>query len=261
MASQVEAGSASPGTRLISLGLFDDSSTPTMDRKLARQRRSRSATGDSQEIKGEAKAAGQSLTHPAVSAASTAPRLAGTDVWPRCRRRRPRSRAPRSARDHVVLVTDGLSNTGCLDLSKVSARARVVLGAGLLPGASPAWPRCAVCGLRLYGVGRQAGTPPLTTAEQTWVENYWQNLRAASVSPRLPRAWPRPRPTTRGAPRCPGTMGPGDRLPRRPERATSLQVPADLLFAFNSATLSTAGRAYLDILLAGAQGAGPNMTR
>ena len=73
-ASQLETDFDSPGTRLVSLGLFDGSST-TIDWKLSDVALPL-ATGDSQEIQGEEQAAGQCLTTMVASAASTAPQTA-----------------------------------------------------------------------------------------------------------------------------------------------------------------------------------------
>ena len=78
-----------------------------------------------------------------------------------------------------MLITDGLSNTGCLNLSKVISRGQ---SASSVLASCPERAGLAALrgvGLRLYGVGLQAVSPPLTTAEQTWVENYWQDLCTA----------------------------------------------------------------------------------
>ena len=246
-ASQLEAGFASPGTRLVSLGLFDGSST-TIDWKLTNMALP-PATGDSQEIKGEAQAAGQCLSTLVASAASTAPQLPGTDVMAALAAAGEQLQGTPAARDHVVLVTDGLSNTGCLNLSKVISQGQ---SASSVLATCPEHVGLAALrgvGLRLFGVGLQAADPPLTTAEQTWVENYWQNLCtalgvASAASCVAPAQADDARSSEVSRPADPAIVFPAVR-----SGAASVQVPSDLLFAFNSATLSTAGRAYLDILL------------
>jgi OOP family OmpA-OmpF porin len=149
-----------------------------------------------------------------------------------------------------VLITDGLSNTGCLNLSKVISQGQ---SASSMLASCPEHADLAVLrsvDVRLFGLGLQAASPPLSTAEQTWVENYWQNLCAAlSVASAASCVAAAQRDGVRSS----AVTRPGDAViafPAVPDGARSVQVPADLLFAFNSAALSAGGRAYLDILLA-----------
>ena len=104
-------------------------------------------------------------------------------------------------------------------------------------------------GLHLYGVGLQAASPPLTTAEQTLVVNYWQSLcTALGVASATSCVAPPQADDTRSS----TVPRPGDQaivFPAVRRGAPSVQVPADLVFAFDSATLSVGGQAYLDILL------------
>jgi outer membrane protein OmpA-like peptidoglycan-associated protein len=259
LASQLETDFATPGTRLVSLGLFDGSST-TIDWKLTNEALP-PATGDGQEIASEAQAAGQCLSTMAASAASTAPQLPGTDVMAALAVAGEQLQGTPAVRDHVVLVTDGLSNTGCLNLSKVISQGQSApsvlatcpehVGLAALRGV----------GLRLFGVGLQAADPPLTTAEQTWVENYWQNLCtalgvASAASCVAPAQADDARSSEVSRPADPAIVFPAVR-----NGAASVQVPSDLLFAFDSATLSTAGQAYLDILLQELKAQGRSITK
>jgi OmpA-OmpF porin, OOP family len=259
VASEVESAFRNPGTRLVTLGLFDGSST-TIDWTLIDEALP-SATGDSQEIKGEAQAAGQCLSTMAASADRTAPQLPGTDVMAALAAAGQQLQGNPAARDHVALITDGLSNTGCLNLSKVISQGQ---SASSVLANCPERAGLAALrgvGLQLFGVGLQAADP-LTSAEQTWVENYWQNLCAALsvASPASCVAAPQ----TKDYPRISAVSRPGDpaiAFPSVRKGVKSVQVPADLLFAFNSATLSNGGQAYLDILLAQLKAQGRSITK
>jgi outer membrane protein OmpA-like peptidoglycan-associated protein len=259
VASEVETAFGNPGTRLVSLGLFDGSST-TIDWKLANEALP-PATGDSQEIKGEAQAASQCLSSMVASAGRTAPQLPGTDVMAALAAAGQQLQGTPGVRDHVVLITDGLSNAGCLNLSKVISQGQ---SASSVLASCPEHADLAALrgvGLRLFGVGLQAASPPLTTAEQSWVVNYWRNLCSAlgvaSTASCVASA-------QADDARSSEVSRPGDpsiAFPAIQSGVTSVQVPADLLFAFNSATLSVGGQAYLDILLAQLKGQGRSITK
>lgn len=259
VASEVETAFRNPGTRLVSIGLFDSSST-TINWKLTNEALP-PATGDSQEINGEAQAAGQCLSTMVASADRTAPQLPGTDVMAALAAAGEQLQGNPAARDHIALITDGLSNTGCLNLSKVISQGQnassVLVGCPERAGLTA----LRGVGLQLFGVGLQAADP-LTSAEQTWVENYWQNVCAA-LGVASPASCVSP-PQTKDYPRTSAVSRPGDlaiAFPAVPGGVTSVQVPADLLFAFNSATLSGGGRAYLDILLAQLKARGRSITK
>lgn len=236
----------SAGTRLVSLGLFDGSSA-TIDWKLGGVALP-VATGDRQQLQAEQGAAAHCLTGIVTAAASTTPQTPGTDEMAALAAAGKQLQGPR-AHAHVALITDGLSNTGCLNLSKVirqGQKAPAILAScpehaslGALRGVS----------LRLFGIGYQAVSPPLTTAEQTWVENYWQDLCAALG---VASADSCVAPAESDVSRTSAVSRPADppiHFPTVPTGARSVPVPADLLFAFNSATLRAAGRSYLDILV------------
>jgi hypothetical protein len=109
-------GFDSSGTRLVSVGTFDGSSA-TVDWKLAGTALP-VPTGDSSEIAAEQQSAADCLTSTINSAVSAAPQAPGTDVMAALAASGQQLQGtPASARKNVVLITDGLSNTGCLNLS------------------------------------------------------------------------------------------------------------------------------------------------
>jgi len=237
----------SRGTRLISLGLFDGSSS-TIDWKLGGVALP-VPTGDDQEIQAEQQAAGNCLNSQVASAESIAPQVPGTDEMGALAAAGGQLQGASASDDHVVLITDGLSNTGCLNLSKVIRQGQ---SASAVLAACPEHADLAALrnvDLHLFGVGFQAANPPLTTAEQAWVTNYWQGLctalgvasAASCVAPASTDA-ARTSDVSRLA-------DPAIVFPTVPKGPGGLTVPADLLFAFDSATLSSAGQSYLDIVL------------
>ena len=123
------------------------------------------ATGDGQEIKGEAQAAGQCVGTMVASVGRTAPQLPGTDVLAALAAAGEQFQGNPAARDHIALITDGLSNTGCLDLSKVISQGQ---NASSVLASCPDHTDLAAlrgAGLQLFGVGLQAADP-LSSAEQ-----------------------------------------------------------------------------------------------
>ena len=259
VASEVKTAFVNPGTRLVSVGLFGGSST-TIDWTLTNEALP-PATGNGQEIKGEAQAAGQCLSTMVASASRTAPQVPGTDVMAALAAAGQQLAGNPSARNHVALITDGLSNTGCLSLTKVISQGQ---NASSVLADCPERASLAALrgvGLQLFGVGLQAADP-LTSAEQAWVENYWKNLCVA-LGVASPASCVAP-PQTKDYPRTSAVSRPGDpaiTFPAVRSGAGSVQVPADLLFAFNSATLSAAGQSYLDILLAQLRAQGRSITK
>jgi OmpA-OmpF porin, OOP family len=259
VASEVETAFVNPGTRLVSVGLFGGSST-TIDWTLTNQALP-PATGNGQEIKGEAQAAGQCLSTMVAAASRTAPQVPGTDVMAALAAAGQQLAGNLAVRDHVALVTDGLSNTGCLSLNKVISQGQ---NASSVLADCPERASLAALrgvGLQLFGVGLQAANP-LTSAEQAWVENYWNNLCVA-LGVASPASCVAPA-QTKDYPRTSAVSRPGDpaiAFPAVRSGADSVQVPADLLFAFNSATLSAAGQSYLDILLAQLRAQGRSITK
>jgi OOP family OmpA-OmpF porin len=250
---------SSRGTRLISLGLFGGSST-TIDWKLGDVALP-VPTGSSQRIQAEENAAGSCLNSLVASAESAAPQVPGTDEMAALAGAAGQLQGATASDDRVVLITDGLSNTGCLNLSKVISQGQ---SASAVLAACPEHAGLASLhgvDLHVFGVGFQAATPPLTTAEQAWVVNYWQGLctalgvaSGASCVASASTDAARTSDVTRLA-------DPAIVFPKVPKGAGGLSVPADLLFAFDSARLSPAGQSYLDIVLQQIKGQGRTITK
>ena len=148
----------------------------------------------------------------------------------------------------VMIITDGLSNTGCLNLNQVfsvgESAASVVRtcpgqgGIARLRGVS----------LELAGIGVQAQSKPLPSSDQTWLVRYWRDVctalgvkQAQSCVSTEGDAGVRASDLNR--PLDPPISFPGISRPGQDI------LPADLLFAFDSATLTPTAQAYLDILV------------
>jgi OmpA-OmpF porin, OOP family len=250
---------ATAGTRLVSFGTFDGSSA-TVDWKLSGAALP-APTGDGNEIQAEQQNAGNCLTSTVKSAITAAPQAPGTDVMAALAAAGQQLQGTKASGDKVVLVTDGLSNTGCLNLSQVISMgqsASTVLnscperaGLALLRGV----------GLQLSGIGFQAAQPPLDTAEQAWVESYWTEvctaLQVASAASCVDSS-------TANAPRISVSSrlsDPAIKFPAVTHATPIVQVPADLLFAFDSSTLSASGQAYLALLAGQLKAQGRSVTK
>jgi OOP family OmpA-OmpF porin len=235
------------GTRLVSLGTFDGSSS-TINWQFGDVALP-TAYGSMQNVQAQQQAAGRCLTGAVESALGGEPQLPGTDVMAALAAAGQQLQGTQAARDHVVLITDGLSNAGCLNLSNVISRGQSA--AAVLAACPEHAGLSALRGVhvRLLDIGFQAAYPPLSSAEQAWVENYWQTMCVAlGVASPAQCLAPAERDTTRTS----AVTRPADppiTFPAVPRTAPALTVPADLLFAFNSATLSAAGQSYLDILI------------
>lgn len=247
------------GTRLVSFGTFDGSSA-TVDWKLASAALP-TPTGDSTEIAAEQQTAQNCLTSTVNSAITATPQAPGTDVMAALAAAGQQMQGvPASARKNVVLITDGLSNTGCLNLSNVISKGQ---SASTVLTSCPERAALAILhgvSLQLDGIGYQATQPPLDTAEQAWVHSYWTDMCAALqvASPTSCVAAP-----SRDVKR----VSDGSRLsdpvikfPTVSGQTTIVPVPSDLLFALDSATLSASGQAYLALLAGQVKTAGRGIT-
>src|SRR5690348_8067010 len=248
------------GTRLVSFGTFDGSSA-TVDWKLAGAALPL-PTGDSAETSAEQQSAQDCLTSTVNSAITATPQAPGTDVMAALAAAGQQLQgAPASARKNVVLVTDGLSNTGCLNLSNVITKGQ---SASTVLSSCPERGLLALLhgvGLKLDGIGYQATTPPLGTAEQTWVQSYWTDmctaLRVVSPASCVAAAGPDAKRFSDGS----RLSDPAIKFPTVSGQTTVVPVPSDLLFAFDSATLSTSGRVYLALLAGQVKAAGRGITK
>jgi OmpA-OmpF porin, OOP family len=248
------------GTRLVSFGTFDGSSA-TVDWKLAGAALP-IPTGDSAKIADEQANAGDCLTSTVKSAITTPPQAPGTDVMAALAAAGQQlQNAPASAAKDVVLITDGLSNTGCLNLSNVLSKGQ---SASTVLSSCPERAELARlhgARLQLDGIGFQATQPPLDTAEQAWVQSYWTDMCTA-----LQVASPASCVAASGQDVTRPSAGsrlsdPAIKFPVVSSDSTDVPVPADLLFAFDSAALSASGQAYLALLAGKLKAAGRGITK
>jgi OOP family OmpA-OmpF porin len=165
------------GTRVVSLGTFDGSSATV--RWLLNDAALPTATGTNQAIQAEQQNARACLGRFLTRAEQTVPQVPGTDIMGALDAAGGQLGATPAARSHVLLITDGMSNTGCLNFNTVQSQgqsaADVMHACAALSGLS----RLRGADVELAGVGFQALYPPLTTSEQNWLEDYWQGLCAA----------------------------------------------------------------------------------
>jgi OOP family OmpA-OmpF porin len=250
---------ATAGTRLVSFGTFDGSST-TVDWKLAGATLP-TPTGDGAEIQAEQQTAANCLTSTVTSASTATPQAPGTDVMAALAAAGQQLQGAQVSGDKVVLITDGLSNTGCLNLSNVISQgeaASTVLsscpehaGLALLRGVD----------VELAGVGFQAAQPPLETAQQAWVESYWSDMCAALHVASATSCVASP---TTDEPRVSAgsyLADPAVKFQTVKPNAGIVPVPSDLLFAFDSSQLSTSGQAYLALLATQLKTQGRSITK
>jgi OmpA-OmpF porin, OOP family len=248
------------GTRLVSFGTFDGSSA-TVDWKLA-DAAMPVPTGDGGETTAEQQSAQNCLTSTVDSAITATPQVPGTDVMAALAAAGQHLQGvPASARKTVVLITDGLSNAGCLSLSNVISKgqsASTVLnscpersGLALLHGVS----------LQLDGIGFQAAQPPLDTAEQAWVQSYWAGMCAALLVASPASCVVAAGPDHERASAAARLSDPAIKFPTVAPETTVVPVPSDLLFAFDSAQLSTSGQAYLALLAGELKAGGRSITK
>jgi outer membrane protein OmpA-like peptidoglycan-associated protein len=248
------------GTRLVSFGTFDGSSA-TIDWKLAGAALP-SPTGDSAETSAEQRSAQNCLTGTVNSAITATPQAPGTDVMAALAAAGQQLQGvPAAARKNVVLITDGLSNTGCLNLSNVISKGQPA------PTVLKSCPQRATLallhgvGMQLDGIGYQATRPPLDTAEQAWVQSYWSDmctaLQVASPTSCVAASGRNRERVSDGSRRSDPTI----KFPTVSGETTVVPVPSDLLFAFDSAALSASGQAYLTLLAGQVKAAGRGITK
>lgn len=234
------------GTHLVSFGTFDGSST-SVSWKFSEVALP-VGTGDDIEVQNQQQEAENCVATTVKSVLdSTAPRVPGTDVMAALAAAGEKVQGTSPAADHVILVTDGLSNTGCLNLSSVLRQGKSASEVLASCPEKTALISLKGVSLELDGVGFQAGKP-LSTADQALVQNYWTDMCAVLGVTSSRSCVP----------------GGGDDVPfrstvsRLPDPAITfptvsphvpvLLIPADLLFAFDSAQLSATGQAYLGVL-------------
>ena len=242
--SKLVSGYVLSGTRLISVGTFNGSSATVSwrisDAPLP------VPTGADSAIRGQQRNANQCLTSVVRSLVQTPPAIGGTDVMGALSAAGAALGATPAARSHVLVATDGLSNTGCMNLSQILAQGQTAADVVSSCAAQDGLKRLRGADVTLAGIGFDALKTPMTTAQQAWLENYWRDicagLKVASSSSCI---------AVQGSSSVRGSSvsRPSDPTISFPTVATRTVIPAPLLFAFNSAKLSPTAQSYLDILV------------
>jgi len=245
------------GTQLVSLGTFNGTSTTISWQLADTPLPTPAGTADaiSRQRDGEKTCLDQVIGR----AEQTAPPVGGTDVMAALDAAGTKLGSTGADRSEVLVITDGLSNTGCLNLNQVMSQGENATdvvrscrgqgGLAQLRGVS----------VKLAGIGLQAQAKPLTSSEQSWLVDYWREL--CSVL------------RVAAAPSCVMSQGDtstdGSDVGRPSDPPVSFPVvtgpvvvvPAPLLFAFDSSVLTPAAQAYLDILIQQIRGSGQSVTR
>jgi len=232
------------GTRLVSLGIFNGSSA-TVSWQLGDVPLP-TATGSEQEIQGQLVSARNCLATLVGSAGQTSPQAPGTDVMGALGSAAAELGATPAARGRVTLITDGLSNTGCLNLNQVLAKGQAPGDVVRACGAQSGLGKLAGVSVQLVGVGFQALYPAMSTSEQDWLQNYWRELCAA-LKVRSPTSCIAAQ-TTRGT-RESTVSRLADAPIRFPVVRSDISLPSTLLFAFNSAVLTPTAQSLLNVLI------------
>jgi OOP family OmpA-OmpF porin len=232
------------GTRLVSLGTFNGSSA-TVSWQLGDVPLP-IATGSGQQIQGQLASARTCLGNLVGQAEQTSPQAPGTDVMGALGSAAAELGVTPAARGRVTLITDGLSNTGCLNLNQVLAQGQTAADIVRACGAQSGLGKLVGVSVQLVGVGFQALYPAMSTSEQDWLQNYWRELCTA-LKVQSPASCVAAQ-TSDGA-RDSTVSRLADAPVRFPAVRSDISVPAPLLFAFNSDVLTPTAQSYLNILI------------
>jgi OOP family OmpA-OmpF porin len=247
----------SGGTRLVSVGTFDGSSS-TVSWQLGNVPLP-PATGTSQNVQLEHNSASKCLMEPVEKAMDTTPQAAGTDGMAALGAAGAELGTTPASRSHVLLITDGLSNTGCLNLNKVLSQGQSASDVVSSCPDQRDLSRLRGADVRLVGVGFQALYPPMPSSQQTWLENYWSDVCTA-LKVQSPGSCVQPQ--TTNTVRTSNVTRPSDPVIVFPHvgRGSKVVIPAPLLFAFDSATLTQTAESYLNILIGQIKASGRPIT-
>jgi OmpA-OmpF porin, OOP family len=243
------------GTRLVSVGTFDGSATTVS--WLLNETALPTATGTSQDVLAEQQSARDCLSGIISKAVAASPQVPGTDVMGALGAAGAELGSTPPARAHVLLITDGLSNTGCLNLNRVLRQGQSTATVEHACAGENGLSRLHGADVQLAGISFWAGQP-MSSSEQSWLENYWRGLCAAlGVSSGRGCIAPQ----GRSAKRVSAVSRPHDPAITFPKvTGRRVVVPAPLLFAFNSAILTQTARSYLDILIQQIRSSGRSIT-
>jgi OOP family OmpA-OmpF porin len=245
-----------PGDRLVSLGTFDGSSTSVSwqlsDVSLPQ------ATGSDRGVAQQEKGVRGCLSRPVSAAVDATPQVAGSDVLAALAGAGRQLDGAPAAHRHVIIITDGLSNAGCLDL-------RSVLTGGARPSdivaGCPAKGELAMLkgvDVRLVGIGFQALAKPMPTNQHSWLKNFWHDMCAALAVRSVDSCVTS---QTGNGVRASHVARPDDPQITFPPVTPVLEIPEALLFAYDSAGLNATAKSYLDVLAEQVKGQGARVTQ
>lgn len=165
------------GTQLVSLGTFNGSSTTISwlldDAPLP------TPFGTAKTIDRFKTAARQCLARVIVQAEHTAPATGGTDVMAALDAAGQKVGSTSPGRSQVMLITDGLSNAGCLNFNQVFSAGESASDVVRSCPGQGGLARLRGVSLELAGIGFQAQTKPLPSSEQSLLVSYWRDLCTA----------------------------------------------------------------------------------
>ncbi|MGH3244540.1 MAG: hypothetical protein ACRDNL_29510, partial [Spirillospora sp.] len=143
----------------------------------------------------------------------------------------------------VLMVSDGLGNTGCMDMRKVMDGRTDA--AGLVDSCESKDDLAKLKGVevRLAGIGLRAGGDPLKSSEHAWLKSFWTQI-CGEIGARCVHE------TSRSAVRRSTVERAGDPdVPFPDFDCNPCVLPEKLLFATDSAELSPSADAYLGLLV------------
>lgn len=233
------------GTQLVSLGTFNGSSTTISwlltDTPLP------VPAGTAGAIKRERNDDSRCVTAMLNRADQTTSQVPGTDIVSALDAAGSMVGATASDRK-VVLVTDGLSNTGCLDLNKVLRQGQSASDVVQSCSGQGGLKQLAGVSVQLDGIGYQALGKPLQTGQQNWLVNYWRDLCSA-LKVSAPQSCVSSSDSKRRVRVSDSDRASDPRISFPKVHGTKVVVPSPLLFAFNSSTLTQTAQSYLNLLV------------
>lgn len=236
---QLTADYAKDGVRLVSLAGFDGSSTTIVQR--LDEVTLPVPTGS--DVERGRRAVRNCLKGEVEALIKERPQTSGTDLMAALAAAGAQRGDTSADLTHVVMVTDGLGNAGCMDLRRVVAgRASA---AELVGSCKSKQDLAKLKGveIRLAGIGLRAERVPLASSEHAWLKSFWTEvcgaLRARCVQETSP-----------SAERSSSVERPDDPAITFPDfDCNPCVLPEKLLFAFDSAELSPSASSYLGILV------------
>jgi OmpA-OmpF porin, OOP family len=245
------------GTQLVSLGTFSGTST-TISWQLADTPLPTPA-GTATAIKNQQAGEAACLDRVISKSEQAPPAVGGTDVMAALDAAGTELGSTSPDHSHVLIITDGLSNTGCLNINQVFTQGENATDVVRSCSGQGGLARLRGVSVKLAGIGLQYQVKPLTSSEQSWLVDYWRDLCSSlQVTAAQSCVMLQVRTSMDGS----DVDRPSDPTVSFPVvTGKVIVVRAPLLFAFNSSALTTTAQSYLDILIQQIRGSGQSVTR